>query len=241
MQGATDYTITATNAAGTATQTFTLRITAQSCAPGFSCTLGVDTGPGGGIVFYAAVGTFASPGSTCNTAGVGGISTCKYLEAAPSDQSSGSVWATLATSCYDDDRNSSNEFCSSHTIYPGNSAAQDASRTAATAIGMGMANTNQAYARLTTFGGALTTSYAAGIAWAYTNNRQTDWFLPSKGELNELWQYKTQVGGFASGKYWSSTEQNVGFVWVQGFEAGSLSPDYFWKGNTYYVRPVRAF
>ena len=39
-----------------------------------------ETGPGGGIVFYVASKNFTSTGSGCNT-------TCKYLEAAPSDQS----------------------------------------------------------------------------------------------------------------------------------------------------------
>ena len=33
-------------------------------------------------------------GTACNTAGVDGISTCKYLEAAPSDQSSGIAWCS---------------------------------------------------------------------------------------------------------------------------------------------------
>ena len=68
-----------------------------TCAMGGACIVG-ETGPGGGVVFYASGSTFASPGSACNTAGVGGISTCKYLEAAPSDQSSGVAWCSNTTS-----------------------------------------------------------------------------------------------------------------------------------------------
>ena len=68
-----------------------------TCAMGGACIVG-ETGPGGGVVFYAAGSTFASPGSACNTAGVGGISTCKYLEAAPSDHSSVVAWCSNTTS-----------------------------------------------------------------------------------------------------------------------------------------------
>jgi hypothetical protein len=211
-------------------------------------------------VFYVADGTFASPGSTCNTAGVGGISTCKYLEAAPSDHSSTVPWATLASaySCYDPYTETSENFCSAASIYPGGLAAQDASRTAATAIGMGMANTNQAYARITTFGGDLTSSYAAGVAWAYTNNRQTDWFLPSKDELSELFRYRTQVGGFTEfGNYWSSSEKTYPTALFRYNLTSDRPPDDWWFWNwsskhltvnsdlgdpfAFYVRPVRAF
>jgi hypothetical protein len=55
-----------------------------SCAQGGECKVG-DTGPGGGIVFYVASSNFASPGSDCGT-------TCRYLEAPPSDQSGGAPW-----------------------------------------------------------------------------------------------------------------------------------------------------
>ena len=54
-----------------------------SCAQGGECKVG-DTGPGGGIVFYVASSNFASAGSDCGT-------TCRYLEAAPSDQG-GAPW-----------------------------------------------------------------------------------------------------------------------------------------------------
>jgi hypothetical protein len=47
------------------------------------------------------------------------------------------------------------------------------------------------------------------------------------------------VGGFASGSYWSSSENDAGYAWVQGFYVGSQ--DFFNKAVTGYVRPVRAF
>ncbi len=123
---------------------------------------------------------------------------------------------------------------------------------------MGMANTNQIYARLTTAGGVATSSYAAGVAYAYSNNSKTDWFLPSKAELNELCKYaKTQTtgvtgtdcaetttmrSGFSTDReYWSSSEDSV-------YINAGISQDFYYayRGAVYktvawYVRPVRAF
>lgn len=51
-----------------------------------------------------------------------------------------------------------------------------------TAIGTGLSNTNTIIAIL----GEPSTSYAAGIARAYKGGGYTDWYLPSKDELNLL-------------------------------------------------------
>jgi Protein of unknown function (DUF1566) len=203
-----------------------------TCAQGGSCTVGVDTGPGGGIVFYYSATPFTSTGSDCDD-------NCHYLEAAPSDQSSGIVWATGAAVCYDNGSTSSNNSCELNSIYSGDSSAQAASRTAAIEIGMGMANTNQIHARLTTVGLAATSTYAAGKAWAYSNNSKTDWFLPSKLELNELYTYITQVGGFSTDWYWSSSEYNATLAHDKSFSDGGQSG--FSKTGTDSMRPVRAF
>jgi hypothetical protein len=65
-----------------------------------------------------------------------------------------------------------------------------------------------------------------------------DWFLPSKGELNQMYVNKTAIGGFASGLYWSSSELVAAFAWVQDFDSGQGNLN---KTNAGYVRPVRAF
>ena len=222
---------------------------ALTCATGGTCAVG-DTGPGGGVVFYVAGSNFTSTGSDCNTA-------CKYLEAAPADQSASIEWATTAAFCYADGFDSGTSNCRENSIYS-NTADQAASRTAATAIGKGMANTNQIYARLTTAGSAETTTYAAGIAWAYSNDGKTDWHLPSKEELNELCKYARNTGqaagaatvcsggsaatgrGFANAMYWSSSEIGADAAWGQSFNVGSqLSTN---KITTIIrVRPARAF
>jgi hypothetical protein len=86
------------------------------------------------------------------------------------------------------------------------------------------------------------TSYAAGLARAYAGGGYTDWYLPSKDELNKLYLNRTAIGGFAADitfAYWSSTENANLFAWVQSFYSGSQSLDT--KDDTYNVRAIRAF
>ena len=225
-----------------------------TCATGGVCIVG-DTGPGGGVVFYVSATNFTSTGSDCGT-------TCKYLEAAPSDQSAGIVWATTAPKCWNtaapSGDGSNNNSCQSFSIYsPHDTPNQADSRTAATQIGKGMANTNAIYDRFNSAGAAVATNtYAAGIAWAYDNSSKTDWHLPSKDELNELCKYaRTQTTGdtavicantgtlrvgFSTGLYWSSSENNAlnawGQVFLNGSQGGNGKSD-----STKKMRPVRAF
>jgi hypothetical protein len=95
--------------------------------------------------------------------------------------------------------------------------------------------------------GATETSYAAGLARAYTGGGYTDWFLPSKDELNKMYLKRGDInttavanGGsnFANNFYWSSTEEDNNRAWRQDFNSG---PGHFKKHNTYFVRAVRAF
>ena len=66
-----------------------------------------------------------------------------------------------------------------------------------------------------------------------------DWYLPSKYELSLLYFQKTIVGGFSSGYYWSSSENDSPVAWNQNFNSGNRYNDF--KNLTYYVRAVRAF
>ena len=104
-----------------------------------------------------------------------------------------------------------------------------------TAIGTGLSNTNTTI----TSQGATATSYAAGLARAYAGGGYTDWYLPSKDELNKLYLNREAIGGFAVNDYWSSSESGGYFAWVQDFSDGSQY--YGNKLNTVYVRPIRAF
>lgn len=75
-----------------------------------------------------------------------------------------------------------------------------------------------------------------------------DWYLPSKEELNLMYQNKATIdatagvnggSGFASAFYWSSTELSSYNAWLQYF--GSGYQDYDGKDYTFRVRAVRAF
>ena len=74
-----------------------------------------------------------------------------------------------------------------------------------------------------------------------------DWYLPSKYELNLMYDNIGQgdalglgnVGQFANDFYWSSTEYGYGNAWGQYFDSGSQFGNY--KGNSVYVRAIRAF
>ena len=61
-----------------------------------------------------------------------------------------------------------------------------------------------------------------------------DWYLPSKEELNFLYQNKDKIGGFSDGWYWSSTESTNGRnAWCQSFRNGEQDTEY--KGTRYEI------
>jgi hypothetical protein len=109
-----------------------------------------------------------------------------------------------------------------------------------TAIGTGLSNTNAIIASQ----GETATSYAAGLARAHNGGGYTDWYLPSRVELNALYTNKVAIGGFASNRYWSSTEggnlDGGGTAYYQDFSSGNQNIKY--KSSAYYyVRAIRAF
>jgi len=70
----------------------------------------------------------------------------------------------------------------------------------------------------------------------------SDWFLPSKDELNLMYQNLKQygVGGFGPGNYWSSTEFNATDAWILTLNGNSpFNYTKSYSGCT--VRAVRAF
>ena len=102
-----------------------------------------------------------------------------------------------------------------------------------TAVGTGAQNTVDIVV------GCHVSGIAANIADNYTLNGYDDWFLPSKDELNLLYQQKDVVGGFAVDYYWSSTEGGSGYARAQGFDVGNQ--EYGDKNYPLRVRAVRAF
>jgi len=80
---------------------------------------------------------------------------------------------------------------------------------------------------------------AAEVADSYILNGFSDWFLPSIGELDLLFQQKSIVGGFASESYWSSTESSRYDGWYKNFISGNQGPSI--KNEAFGVRAIRAF
>ena len=115
-----------------------------------------------------------------------------------------------------------------------------------TAVGTGKSNTERIVAR---FGNAepykRKTDYAAKLCADLVVNKDGtvyyDWFLPSKDELDLIFQnlYGNNLGGFSGDFYWSSSESDASNAWFQYFLNGDQE-DYL-RGNDYRVRPVRAF
>jgi hypothetical protein len=229
---ATNYTITATNASGSATQTFRLTVAAVVYTVG-------QTGPGGGTVFYVATTSF-SCGPTL-------AATCTYLEAAPSGWNTGAdpslTWATNVNN-------------NRTTTVPAPGAIQ-------TAIGTGYQNSNAIVAQT----GNVAASSAAVAARAYRGSGLTDWYLPSRDELNQMCKWArgitgdalttlatvctggtsnsgSSATGFVDNRYWSSTEfaRNSSEESIaRGQNFGSGSQDDLEKSDIFFVRPVRAF
>ncbi|MCX6303541.1 MAG: DUF1566 domain-containing protein [Bacteroidetes bacterium] len=85
----------------------------------------------------------------------------------------------------------------------------------------------------------------AGIASRICNDLVlggfSDWFLPSKDELNQMYLQKTAIGGFADSYYWSSSEYNEYYAWFQLFTDGSQNLSGNYKYIPKYVRCVRTF
>lgn len=81
---------------------------------------------------------------------------------------------------------------------------------------------------------------AAEYASEYSLNGFSDWFLPSKDELFELYTNRDKIDGLTSSYYWSSTESSRNNAWLQNFEDGTQVGDAS-KGSRLYARPVRAF
>ena len=136
---------------------------------------------------------------------------CTYLEAAPT-----SGTAAWSDSGYAWSANTSTEV------------------TTDSAIGTGYKNTLAMVSQDSTAGKAGT------ISRAYRGpNNNTDWFLPSKDELNQLYTNRASVGGFVGNEYWSSFEYGGWNVWFQFFDSGNQSLSS--KGTITYVRPIRAF
>jgi hypothetical protein len=67
----------------------------------------------------------------------------------------------------------------------------------------------------------------------------SDWFLPNKEQLHQLYLHRAVVGGFTDTIYWSSSESDSENGWGQSFKSGDQLVGKKSYGS--HVRPVRFF
>jgi len=102
-----------------------------------------------------------------------------------------------------------------------------------TAIGTGAQNTIDIEAGCTISG------TAADICANLTLGGYSDWFLPSKDELNEMYLNKNSITGINNLSYWSSTNYDNNLAWDQNLGNGIQNSSS--KSYPYYVRAIRSF
>ena len=103
----------------------------------------------------------------------------------------------------------------------------------ATAIGSGPSNTTMITGVLGIGG------YAAYVAQMYELNGFSDWFLPSRLELEQLYANRAVVGGFSVDGYWASSEADATYALFLAFNNGVVYSDA--KNLLKSVRAVRRF
>jgi len=168
----------------------------------------------------------------------------RYMEAAPDSWSGGAdpsmEWGSVS--------------CGSAYV-PALSSGSTGARNTKTAIGSGFSNTKLMLGSCT-YG-------AANMAASYNGGGKSDWFLPSKDELNQMCKWARAVAwgsdatlctggtlnlgtgaglgaaGFVANIYWSSFEYGATYAGWQDFTNGSQGSSL--KATTLYVRPIRAF
>jgi hypothetical protein len=198
----------------------------KKCVPGTSCLIG-STGPGGGVVFYDA-GTQQSWG--------------RYLEFAPKD------WYGIRYVDGYGTEGKKETWCNDNQVGQGSIEGIPFDiAIPGTEIGAGKANTESMLTRC---------SYkpsAATAVRAYQGGGLSDWYLPSKAELNELCKYanKQNTGNPKIRCKDGEIRDNAFLAWhwsSSEYDSEHASMQYFGNGNQletqkhyyYVIRPIRA-
>lgn len=111
------------------------------------------------------------------------------------------------------------------------------------AVGMGLSNTDKII-QMSGRG-----HYAANVCRDLTVDGYGDWYLPSKNELQLMYQtighgapnVSANIGNFADAWYWSSTEGGLYLAWNQYFGRGGLQGNFGSKFYMGHVRAIRSF
>jgi hypothetical protein len=123
------------------------------------------------------------------------------------------------------------------SLFPWNSGAIDL-RTVAGAESETNGRTNTALIQALSADGQ--TYKAADYCSALNAYGHTDWYLPARNELNQLFSNRAAIGNFrltVGARYWSSSEATNIFAWSQNFGTGFQSGDT--KNSALRVRCIR--
>jgi hypothetical protein len=240
---------TVSTGSGTFTITFTTpvalasavsKVTIQSgahapiCMDGVSCTIG-ETGPGGGKVFYYVAGGFSCGPTRADT--------CHYLEVAP---------PALGLASFDNDSVRTTARTWAQSSNQSTSVPNIGDITNGIGVGWGYFNTLAIIAQ----GNSSASTSAAALAQSYTGGGKSDWYLPSKTEIQYLCNWviggscfsnsaALNVGagatGFVSAQYWTSNEMSSSTALAPGFYQGGFQGLALAKSGSALVRPIRAF
>jgi hypothetical protein len=103
-------------------------------------------------------------------------------------------------------------------------------------MGFGSANTDSIAAS------CVTRPIAASVCSALVANEYTDWYLPSRDELQLMYNrlHLQGRGGFGSGWYWTSSQSGPSTAWALNFGTGGLSGSAS-KSLNGMIRPIRTF
>jgi len=193
-----------------------------------SCTVTAGIGhigPAGGIIFYVEPSGFDVEGYSGGVFATAHLNftTYKayYLEVAPADESDAAQWGALLATI-------SGVTSFVGTVFP-----------EASLIGNGRKDT---YAIVTYLSIYTSETGRAAQLCASKSLNSNDWFLPSSGELNQLYINRVAVnnagGNLGTIRIWSSSQSGTG-AWYQTFNYGDRNN--FFKSNTCRVRAIRAF
>ena len=230
---ATSYTITATNAAGSATASYRLRVTGD---------IG-DVGPGGGTIYYYLAGGFSC--------GPTRAATCKYLEVAPNTWNGGAGDPQKAVLSSRNDGIATSGMESTTAI---------SSALVSAEIGVGYKNSNALASRANsnTVGAGLVGTYRGGsqsdwyIPGAAELNLLCQWSKGLTQNVAGTCSGSVIRGDFTTSTYYWAASQNYNsaatdgatsgrFVgYVQSFNTGSFVTDQ-WTDANIYLRPIRSF
>jgi len=223
------YTVTSTSYPAPSTGANCTRCSAPAEPLTRSTQIG-DTGPAGGIIIYVADGQDGRPNGIIIQASPNGTPenriwaqyTAYYLEAAPANEGS-LYWGAYGT------------LIDGVTTWA-DTAAKDAGLAAS--IGFGRRDTQIIVNYLATID---ETGRAAQVCASKTVTVGgivfNDWFLPSLGELNQMYIQRSHVGIGNTGGFFSSSQNDSERAWVRSF----ISDYQYFTNFKYTTSSVRAF